>query len=211
MRSRTLKAYIMRHYFFIVLTLLLADSSIGQTIYQNDLVGLKLQPPKNWKYIGTEESKKNLKEIKFTEEQLKDISKSNNGIISQISYIKYEMGSVVGFIPTIKITVRLNPATNFDEFKNMMIASADDLKSTLNSFQYLDSVTEVKLSDHNSTYYSFLFSITPVSSDKFIVRAKSYDIPRGKYFVSITFMDNESTEDCSKLFDEVLKTISIIN
>jgi len=199
----------MKYCFFIALIILGAQISIGQTIYQNDLVKLKLQPPKNWKYAGTEESKKNLKEVKFTEEELKSISNSNKGIISQISYYKYDMDSVTGFIPTIKITVRLNPAKDFNEFKNMITASADKLKSTLNNFVYLNNITTVKLSDHNSVYYSCRYSITPVSSDKFIIRTKSYSTPRGRYFVSITFMDNESTEDCSNVFNELLKTISI--
>ena len=168
-----------------------------------------MQSPGNWKFAGTEESKKNLKEIKFTEEQIKRISNSTKGVISQISYYKYDIDSVIGFIPTIKITVRLNPAKNFDEFKNMMIASANRLKSTLNCIEYLDEVATVNLSDHNSIYYSCHYSITPASSDKFIVRAKCYNIPRGRYFVSITFMDNESTEDCSDLFTELLKTIII--
>jgi hypothetical protein len=134
---------------------------------------------------------------------------SNNGAISQISYHKYDVDSVVGFIPTIKITVRLNPAKNFDEFKNIMIASTDRLKSTLDNFEYLDRITNVKLSNHNCIYYSSRYSITPASSEKFIVRTKSYNIPRGNYFVSITFMDNESSEDCSSLFNEIIKTISI--
>jgi hypothetical protein len=199
----------MKCYFFIVVILFSSNLLSGQIVYQNDLVKLKMQTPANWKYAGTEESKKNLKEIKFTEEQLKRIENSNKGLISQISYYKYNIDSVKGFIPTVKITVRLNPANNFDEFKSMMVASANRVKSTLTSFEYLDNFTTVKLSNHNSIYYSCRYSITPVSSDKFIVRAKSYNIPRGRYFVSITFMDTESSEDCSNLFNELLKTISI--
>ena len=170
-----------------------------------------MQTPRNWKYAGTDESTKNLKEVKFTDEQLKIIANSNKGVISQISYYKYDMDTMTGFIPTVKITVRLNPANNFEEFKKIMIASANRVKSTLNSFEYVDDFKTVKLSDHSSIYYSCRYSITPVSSDKFIVRTKCYDIPIGHYFVSIKFMDNESTEDCSELFNELIKSISIID
>jgi len=199
----------MKYYLFTVLTILSTNVSLAQTDYQNDLVKLKMQSPTNWKYAGTDESKKNLKEIKFTDEQLKVISSSNNGIISQISYYKYNQDSVTGFIPTVKITVRLNPAKTFDEFKTIMINSANRLKLTLSDFEYLDQVKTVKLSDHNSIYYSCRYSITPASSEKFNVRTISYNIPRGRYFVSITFMDNDSTEDCSNLFNGIIKTIKI--
>lgn len=51
--------------------------------------------------------------------------------------------------------------------------------------------------------------VSSVDSKRFFVRAKSYNVSRGKYFVSITLMDNETNEDCSKTFDEVIKSVSI--
>jgi hypothetical protein len=162
--------------------------------------------PKNWKVVGTEESMENLKKIKFTDEQLESIAKSKNGIISQTTYYKYDTDKVQGFIPTVKIIVRLNPSESFDEFQSIIIATTEKLKSVLSGFEIIEPVENLKISNQNSIYYSCKYSITPVSSDEFKLRTRSYNIPRGRYFLSITLMDNESNEDCSSEFMEIIKT-----
>jgi hypothetical protein len=168
-----------------------------------------MQTPANWKYAGTEESRKNLKEIRFTDDQLKRVAASNNGIISQITLYKYSTDSVSGFIPTVKLTVRLNPAANFGEFKAIITASTDRLKSAFDDFKYIDKVSTTRISNHDFVYSAFSFSITGAHSAKFVVRARSYDIPRWKYWFSISMMDNSTTEDCSAIYNEILKTIAI--
>jgi hypothetical protein len=194
-----------------VLILLFSFSTLrAQTQYQNNLVNLKLQPPTGWHLSGTEESKKNIKELKLTDEQLKDMSRSMNGVISQIGYSKYNLDSVSGVIPTIKITVRLNPAKNFDEFQEFTNAVVDKNSSVTNKFELIEKICTKVISDHKAIYYACRYSLTTNSSDEeFIIRVKMYSIPRGRYLINLAFIDNEITEDCSALYAEVLKSVVI--
>ena len=182
---------------------------LGQSYYENNQFGIKIQEPANWILASNTDLNKSINKLKLTEEQILKLINENRGIISVCTYYKYNMDSVSGLIPTIKITVRTNPTEDFNEFKKIMITSTDNLKTIVDDFKFIDNFTNIVLSGKECLYYSCSYSLKRKDADKINVRTKYYMIPKGKYFVSISLMDNQTTDDCSKLFDEVIKSLQL--
>jgi|GEM_PF-3481023 len=191
-------------FFFLVFS---ADFLFGQVVYKNDLLRLTMNIPQNWKLVGTEKSIKNLKEPKLTDEQLKKIMESNRGVISQVGYFKYDIDSVSGFIPCIRTSVKPNPAKDFLEFKTMMAVFAEKYIKELSDGKYIEEVSEVQIATKKAVYYSYSIKVWQ-KSVPVLVRTKCYCIPLGSYFIAITCMDNEVSEDCSQLFAEAIGSVN---
>ena len=192
-------------FFFSVLTV------HSQEFYENEQFGVKVLKPAGWILATEQEVENSLKKVKFTDDQIAHIVNSKKGIVSLCTFYKYRIDSAAGLIPTVKITVRSKPECTFGEFKEIMIASAERLKATLANFQFIEQVQQVSVGGSPSVYYSSTYSLALNDERKMKVRTRSYMIPREKYFISITLMDNESREDNSKIYDELIKSFQFTN
>ncbi len=199
----------MRILLFLISLICTTFNLSGQTYYENSQFGIKIQEPTNWVLASNEDQIKNITKFKLTEEQLLKLIKDNKGIISLRTYYKYNIDSVSGLIPTIKINVRTNPTGNFTEFKKIMITSTDNIKTFVDDFKFIDNFTDIKLSEKDCLYYSCSYSLKRKDADKINVRMKNYMIPKGQYFISISLMDNQTDDDCSKLYDELISSLQL--
>lgn len=199
----------MRFIFQLLFLSLFVVNSFGQKFYENKEVGIKVQAPFGWKIATDSMLEKNLKKIDFKEGQITEILSSNKGLLSLVAYYKYSPDSVSGLIPTVKITVRLNPSSNFEEFQQIMEESTHNMKTILNDFVMTDSIKEIKISNRRCLYYCFDYSLQSKNAGKIQVRAKYYMIPKGEYFISISLMDNRIDDDCSALYSHLIRTLEL--
>jgi hypothetical protein len=197
--------------FSLLLIVLIGSFSLlfGQEFYESKQFGIKISTPKGWILATDEDLENNLKKIDFNGEQLKKVLESKKGVMTLCSYYKYKTDSVAGLIPTVKITIRNNPTTDFSDFKEMMTNSVDRMKTVFQHFEMIDSFKEIKLSAFNSLFCSFRYSVSLANGDTMKVRSKYYMIPKDKYFISISLMDNETNEDCSNVFDPMINSLAL--
>ena len=198
----------MKAFLPVVLLFCVCNVLSAQNVYQNKEFGIRMQKPLHWIVATNDDYAKAMKNIDFTNEQLASIVKSNKGILTLATFYKYKLDSVAGLIPTIKVTVRSNPTDNFADFKSVMIASTDQLKTILDSFRVIDDYKEIQLSHQQSLSFSCRYLLKIPGAKPIAVRTRFYNIPKGKYFVSLSFMDDE-TDDCSALFDQVINTLQL--
>lgn len=199
--------------FRIPLLFLLLSFSIsfafGQEVYESKQFGIKILKPKNWILATNEVVENSIKNFDFNDEQLVKIINSNKGVVSLCTYHKYRIDSVFGFIPTVKVMIRNNPTSNDQEFKKAMIESTDRIKTVVQNFTFINNFKELKIDNYNSLFYSCRYSLTSATGEIMNIRTRYYMIPKGSYFISISLMDNETNEDNSRVFDEIIKSIQL--
>lgn len=194
---------------FLSALVILFNTTYGQDTYESKQFGIKMLKPDSWIVATNSDLQNNLDKIKFTEEELQKVLNSNKGILTLASYYKYRIDSVSGFIPTIKVTVRANPTTNMPDFKQVMIASTDRLKTVVKNFEYIDNLQETSISGLPCLLYSCRYSLPLADGSNIKVRNRYYMIPKGSHFISISLMDNETTENCSQTFDVFIKSLQL--
>ncbi len=181
----------------------------AQDLFESKQFGIKMSKPENWIAATNTDLQNNLNKIKFTDEELQKVLNSNKGILTLSTYYKYKMESVAGLIPTIKVTIRENPTANMSDFKQVMIASTDRVKTVVKNFEFVENFKEVNISSFPSLYYNCRYSLTLANGDNMKVRTRYYMILKGKYFISISLMDNETNEDCSNVLDKFMKSLQL--
>lgn len=196
-------------YLILILTFIYTVSD-GQDLYENSQIGIKIEKPRNWILATDELLESNLKKFEFNDEQLIKILNSNKGVLTLCTYYKYKTGTVSGLIPTVKITVRNNPTTTFSDFKQMLIASTERVKTVVQNFEFIDSYKDVKISSYPSLFYSCRYSFGLVSGEIMKVRNRYFMIPKGKYFISINFIDNETNEDNTEIYNHLIQSLQLI-
>jgi len=189
--------------------LILVCRIYAQDVFESSQLGIKMSKPQNWIEAKDTDLQSNLNKIKFNDEDLQKVLNSNTGILTLSTYYKYKIDSVVGLIPTIKVTIRANPTTNMSDFKQVMSASTDRVKTVVKNFEFIESFKEINVSNFPSLYYNCRYSLTLANGDNMKVRTRYYMIPKGTYFISISLMDNETNEDCTKTLDGFIKSLQL--
>ena len=198
--------------FFCVLLsalFILLCRSHAQDVFESKQFGIKMSKPQSWIAATNTDLQNNLDKIKFNDEELQKVLNSNKGIFTLSTYYKYKIDSVAGLIPTIKVTIRANPTTNMSDFKQVMAASTDRVKTVVKNFEFIENFKEVDVSGFPSLYYNCRYSLTLANGDNMKVRNRYYMIPKGAYFISISLMDNETNEDCSKVLDKFVRSLQL--
>jgi len=197
-----------------ILTLLITLSfsftlAFGQGFYENKQFGIKALKPEDWILTTNEDLENNLKKLEFNEEQLIKILNSNKGIITLCSYYKYRIDSISGLIPTTKVTIRSNPTYSYSDFKTMKTESTDRVRTVVSDFEFIEKLQDIKVSGFPALHYSCRYSINTTDGSKIKVRNRYYMIPKGTYFISISLMDNETNENCAKVYNEFIASLQL--
>lgn len=197
-------------FIFVLSTSILYSTTNAQDAFKSKQFGINIFKPQNWIGATNIDVLSNLDKIKFTDEELQKILNSNKGALTLSTFYKYNIDSMVGLIPTIKVTVRANSSTNITEFKEVMIATTERVKTVVKNFEFIENFKEVNVSGFPSLYYNCRYSLTLANGDNMKVRNRYYMIPKGRYFISISLMDNETKEDCSQVFTKFINNIQLI-
>lgn len=184
-----------------------AFNSFGQTFYDNKIAGIRIQEPLGWIVLADTMQDKNLQGIDATQ-LARFLDSTKKGILLR-TYYKYSPDTASGLIPTVKLAIRLNNASDFEGFKKVIRFGFDNLKRALGDVQAIDTIQVVTLSGKECLYYSCSYSIKLKGDISVEVRSKYYMVPKGKYFISINLIDDDSGKNCSELYDGLLKSLEL--
>ena len=165
--------------------------------------------PENWMQADNRELLQNLSKFDMNDEELKQFIASHNGSLLLTSFYKYNPQTHAGLIPTIQVNVRNNGTRNFSEFTNLITQSANSFKQYFPDFKFETTPTVVDVGGVKSIYFVVKFSMQTQNGESLKLRSRTYAIPYGSYFFQLNFTDGQVTEDNSKLFDALARTVRI--
>ena len=90
-----------------------------------------------------------------------------------------------------------------------MAQSANGFKKYFEDFEFINEITEIEISGIKCVYFIGKFTMKTQNGQEMKVRSRTYAIPYKNYFFQLNFTDGQIGEDCTKEFDELVKTIKI--
>lgn len=185
--------------------------SFGQEIWENKQLGFSIQKPKNWFVSENKKLIDILKTPNLTDRHINTIVEMHKGNL-MVRFQKYSPQNETNITPSIQITVRPNPADDFQVLKKRIIADAEEIKRKVDDFKFIEEIREVEISGIKSIYYVVEIKKKAKDGTKLTTRAQMLRIPYKNYFFQVNFIDEsdeQTDEDCTKIFEEVVKTIKI--
>lgn len=173
-------------------------------------IGFSIDVPKNWVPMENEAILKNLNQYDFTEKQMEELLKSNNSAVDLATYTKYDPKKYRGIIPTIKIRTHINQTDNITDFMAVIEKSTESTKKALTNFRFVNHPAIAEISKHKAVRFSVRFTLKNGSVDYEII-SRTYYIPKKGYFISLNFIEEVGKEDNQLFFEELIKSVQVIN
>lgn len=183
--------------------------SAQATRYENKEYGFSMDEPDGWIWADNNDLKQNLGKLDLDNSKLLKIIQDHKGSLLLLSCYKYDPMTKAGLIPAIQVNVRERRNKDFEVFKSYIVKSANGLKSLYPDYEFIDEPQEVKVSRIKSIYFSGKFTMKTQMGDSYQVRSKTYVIPHNDFYFQIVLTDGLTTDDCSKVFEELIESIKI--
>lgn len=182
---------------------------IAQDRFESKEYGFSIAIPSEWIAASNNDILENLKKMDVSDENLVKMINDHNGSLLLTSFYKYDPKTTAGLIPTIQVNVRANPTPTFDYFESMIVQSAEGFKNHFKDFTYAEEPTVIEVGGMKAVYFIGKFSMPTQNGQTLKVRSRTYAVPKGSYFFQMNFTDGQTKEDCSELFETLVKSIKI--
>ncbi|MCW4468789.1 hypothetical protein OGH69_07440 [Flavobacterium sp. MFBS3-15] len=183
--------------------------SAQQQRYENKDYGFAMDEPDGWLWANNDDLKQNLGKLDLDNAKLLKIIQDHKGSLLLMSFYKYDPMTKAGLIPAVQVNVREMRNKDFSVFKSYIVKSANHFKDLYPDYEFIDEPQEVKVNRIKSIYFSGKFTMKTQMGETFRVRSRTYVIPHGDFYFQIVMTDGVFTEDCSKLFEELIESIKI--
>ncbi len=180
-----------------------------ETRYENKEYGFSMDEPDGWIRADNNDLKQNLGKLDLDNAKLLKIIQDHKGSLLLLSCYKYDPMTKAGLIPAIQVNVREKRNKDFDVFKSYIVKSANSLKSLYPDYEFIEEPQEVKVNRIKSIYFSGKFTMKTQMGETYRVRSRTYVIPHGDFYFQIVMTDGVVTEDCAKVFEELIESIKI--
>lgn len=184
-------------------------SATAQMRYDNKTFKFSMLEPQSWIWANSDDLKLNLDKLEIDEDDLAKIVSDHKGSVLLQSFFKYDPQTHPGIIPAIQINVRERNNPDFDLFKEQIVKSSRNLQRVYTDYTFVEDVTETKISGIKSLYFISKFTMKTDSGSELRVRSRIYVIPMKDYYFQINMTDGLLSEDCSKEFDKLIKSIKV--
>ena len=199
----------------LLLTLLAVSSVIGinaqQTTFRSSEFGFTMLEPSGWVLAEKKVLDESLMQMELSDATLEKLLK-DDGDVLLFAYTKYSPNSKSGLNPKIEgrvISNRLNRSLTFDEFRPAIVRALQTLKIDLPAYSYIQEPTPIDFNGALGVYQISKFKMRTKERTVYHVRSRTYAIPYKTYFFQISFVDEVGGDDCSAVFDDLVKSIKI--
>ena len=200
----------------LLITSLAASFVIGvngqQTTFKSSEFGFSMLEPKGWVLAEKKVLNESLMQMELSDATLEKLLKEVDGDILLFAYTKYSPNSKPGLNPKIEARVisnGLNRSLSFDEFRPAMVRAFQTLKGDLPAYSYIQEPAPIHVRGATGVYQISKFKMRTKERTEYHVRSRTYAIPYKTYFFQISFVDEVGGEDCSAVFDDLVKSIQI--
>jgi hypothetical protein len=199
------KIRMMKSYFTLTIAILFfRPASFGQAT--GSLLHFSMDYPEKWYQTTNEEITDNLGKFELTDKELDKYISDHKGSVLIKSFVKYKASEYSGLVPAIQVNLRKNTTGSFEDFASVISKSAEDMKNMLPNFAYIHKPQAVIIGGRKAIYFYARFTMNSKDGGTINARSRTYAVPVGDKFYQISFSDG-GAEDCSKLFDDLIKTI----
>jgi hypothetical protein len=87
------------------------------------------------------------------------------------------------------VNMAKNPSRDFNDFKNDMLKSTEQMELMFEGFNFLDGPKEITVDGHKAFFFQSEFNLSHDESGPVKVRSWTYAIPVEGYFYQINFSD----------------------
>ena len=183
-----------------------------QTTFRSSEFGFTMLEPKGWVLAEKKVLDESLMQMELPDTVFEKLLHDDDGDVLLFAYTKFAPNSKPGLNPKIEARVisnRLNRSLTFDEFRPAIVRAFQTLKGDLPAYSYIQEPTPIDFSGATGVYQISKFKMRTKERTEYHVRSRTYAIPYKTYFFQISFVDEVGGEDCSAVFDELVKSIKI--
>ncbi|TRW25693.1 hypothetical protein FMM05_05585 [Flavobacterium zepuense] len=198
----------MKNILLLCLLLVGTHTALAQKTFNSKAYGFSILKPERWIEITSESIQKNLEKAGAGQKKLDELLKQEKNGVLVTSYYKYPIKAHKGIIPTVKVTLRTNPFTNFEAFK-AAVTNTSDLKKMFPDLEIIDAPQVVTVGGVKGLYFSCKFTLDLKNGTVMKIRSRSYSLPYKNKFYQINLQDGQTEEDCTALFNALIKSIKI--
>ncbi|MFT6503448.1 MAG: hypothetical protein ACJASQ_003585 [Crocinitomicaceae bacterium] len=167
-----------------------------------------IDKPQGWVANPNQKLKDNLDRLDMDDAKAKKMLASHKGMIMLCAYTKYDPKTERGLMPTIQVNMAKNPSRDFNDFKNDMLKSTEQMELMFEGFNFLDGPKEITVDGHKAFFFQSEFDLSYDENGPVKVRSWTYAIPVEDYFYQINFSDM-GDDDCSVLFKKIIASIKV--
>jgi len=181
-----------------------------QTAFRSTEFGFTMLEPKGWFTAEKKVLDESLMQMELSDATLEKILKDDDVLL--FAFTKYAPNSKPGLNPKIEARVisnGLNRPLTFNEFKPAIIRAFQTLKGDLAAYAYIQEPATIDVTGAKGVYQISKFKMRTKERSEYNVRSRTYAIPYKTYFFQISFVDEVGGEDCSAVFDELVRSIKI--
>lgn len=195
----------------VIFFLINALTATAQKRFESKGFNFSMLEPQGWIWANNDDLKQNLDKLDIAKDDLAKIMKDHKGSLLLQSFFKYDPQTYPGLIPAIQINVREKNNPDFALFKQSIINSARNLQKVYKDYNFIQDVTELKIGGVKSLYFISKFTMKTDSGQEFRVRSRIYVIPMNDYYFQINMTDGLLSDDCSKEFDALIRSVRVKN
>jgi len=186
----------------------MATSVFAQERLELKQLGFKMDAPMDWFKIGEKGVEHNLNRLDLTDEQEAAMFKSLNAASKLVSYYKYDPVSIKGIIPTINIAVRATRVKSFANFKMHIERTSSQMKTLFENF-ITTAPQNVDIDGGKAWITKATYDFKDPAGAIVKLSSEAVYIYKGKYYISINFIEEKGKEDNTLLFNNVIKSIKL--
>ena len=184
-----------------------------QSFSASNHFGFRMDEPRGWYQINKDEIAANLQKLDISNGKLEEFLSQNQGKHLLFAYVKYKQDTFTGVNPKIEgrvLQIYSRKPLTFLEFRPLAITTLRKIAGQSYEQRYVVEPSDIKIGGVDSIYHISEFTLKLIDGREYRVRSQTYLIPRGTYFLQISFADEPGRNDCSVLFDQLLKSIRFI-
>jgi hypothetical protein len=187
-------------------------TSAQNGIFTSTEFGFSMLEPQGWTLAEKRVLDENVKQLDISTAAMDRRAAKENVLL--FAFTKYVPNSRRGLNPKIEarvIATGLQRSLSFGEFQPAIIKAFQTLSGNHKSYSYLLEPTPIEVFGGKGVYQISRFTMRTKDRTEYYVRSRTYAIPYKTYYFQISFVDEVGGEDCSALFDELVKSIKIGN
>ncbi len=169
-----------------------------------------IEKPHGWHSVemnATENLKSRANQLELDEDEIEKIIEDdlNKGTLPLFTYLKYETESIN---PTINVTLDKSRNMNFQDLKNLTKNDLKMIEEVFNNVEVISDTKEIDIAGFKSIYYVVKYDLT-FENRIYKTRISTYFVPIKNYYYTIYLIDFIEFDDCSIVYNDVLKSIII--
>ena len=176
--------------------------------------GFSMNVPQGWFLVEKRVLDDSVARMDLTVEARAKLKQDDDGSTLLFLITKYPPGSKRGINPKIEgrvIPTGAKSPLTFDEFRPAITNAFMSLGSGRKDYFYLQEPTAFDVEGGRGVFQISRFTMRTTSRTEYSIRSRTLAIPYGNYYFQISFVDEFGGEDCSSVFDDLVKSIKIGN